>query len=159
MKLSMEELVEFLQETLAKDFFFEDDFVIEQLQVSMSELKRAKLDLPEPVAIPNSAETRMSNSRQKMKVFDGSDGKRGSNASQYDNVPGNENENGASVEEAPERTHPHSPRKHTEPSSSPSKVPNKFAFKVQPPSHAFLSQEASKQGQCARNCGHCLAGN
>lgn len=48
MKLSMEELVEFLQETLAKDFFFEDDFVIEQLQVSMTELKRAKLDLPEP---------------------------------------------------------------------------------------------------------------
>lgn len=48
MKLSMEELVEFLQETLAKDFFFEDDFVIEQLQVSMAELKRAKLDLPEP---------------------------------------------------------------------------------------------------------------
>lgn len=44
----MEELVEFLQETLAKDFFFEDDFVIEQLQISMVELKRAKLDLPEP---------------------------------------------------------------------------------------------------------------
>ncbi|ERE80314.1 USP6-like protein isoform 1 [Cricetulus griseus] len=291
MKLSMEELVEFLQETLAKDFFFEDDFVIEQLQVSMSELKRAKLDLPEPgkedeypkkplgqlppesnsacinqlsngqrsvgrpspqsnrresgsphkkhehspahhsrtgtpervrqprrksgdedsknlkheadfqrkptsgpqdssrhynhaaanqnsnaisnirkefmpkwkkpsdasafertakyafegkshsvyptptVAIPSSAETRMSNSRQKMKVFDGSDGKRGSNASQYDNVPGSENENGVSVEEAPERTHPHSPRKHAEPSSSPSKVPSKFTFKGQPPSH------------------------
>ncbi|CAN0503918.1 unnamed protein product, partial [Rangifer tarandus platyrhynchus] len=48
MRLSMEELVEFLQETLAKDFFFEDDFVIEQLQISMAELKRAKLDLPEP---------------------------------------------------------------------------------------------------------------
>ncbi|XP_007524680.1 USP6 N-terminal-like protein isoform X2 [Erinaceus europaeus] len=48
MRLSMEELVEFLQETLAKDFFFEDDFVIEQLQISMTELKRAKLDLPEP---------------------------------------------------------------------------------------------------------------
>ncbi|XP_066490471.1 USP6 N-terminal-like protein isoform X2 [Tiliqua scincoides] len=46
MKLEMEELVEFLQETLAKDFFFEDDFVIEQLQNSMAELKRAKLDLP-----------------------------------------------------------------------------------------------------------------
>uniref|UniRef100_A0A8C8RKS8 USP6 N-terminal like n=1 Tax=Pelusios castaneus TaxID=367368 RepID=A0A8C8RKS8_9SAUR len=46
LKLQMEELVEFLQETLAKDFFFEDDFVIEQLQNSMSELKRAKLDLP-----------------------------------------------------------------------------------------------------------------
>ncbi|XP_054844892.1 USP6 N-terminal-like protein [Eublepharis macularius] len=46
MKLEMEALVEFLQETLAKDFFFEDDFVIEQLQSSMAELKRAKLDLP-----------------------------------------------------------------------------------------------------------------
>ncbi|XP_051974428.1 USP6 N-terminal-like protein isoform X2 [Xyrauchen texanus] len=48
MKLSMEELVKFLQVTLAKDFFFEDDFVIEQLQNSMSELRRFKLDLPAP---------------------------------------------------------------------------------------------------------------
>ncbi|MED6272025.1 hypothetical protein CHARACLAT_026054 [Characodon lateralis] len=48
MKLSMEELVEFLQVTLAKDFFFEDDFVIEQLQASMTELRRAKLELPAP---------------------------------------------------------------------------------------------------------------
>lgn len=48
MKLSMEELIEFLQESLAKDFYFEDDFVIEQLQNSMSELKRAKMDLPPP---------------------------------------------------------------------------------------------------------------
>ncbi|XP_028669678.1 USP6 N-terminal-like protein isoform X2 [Erpetoichthys calabaricus] len=48
MKLSMEDLVEFLQETLAKDFFFDDDFVIDQLQNSMSELKRSKLDLPPP---------------------------------------------------------------------------------------------------------------
>ncbi|KAM4677214.1 USP6 N-terminal-like protein isoform 2-T2 [Discoglossus pictus] len=48
MKLSMEELIEFLQEALAKDFFFEDDFVIDQLQLSMSELKRSKLDLPPP---------------------------------------------------------------------------------------------------------------
>ncbi|XP_041269360.1 USP6 N-terminal-like protein isoform X1 [Onychostruthus taczanowskii] len=46
MKLQMEELVEFLQESLAKDFFYEDDFVIEQLQNSITELKRAKLDLP-----------------------------------------------------------------------------------------------------------------
>ncbi|NWX01208.1 US6NL protein, partial [Caloenas nicobarica] len=46
MKLQMEELVEFLQESLAKDFFYEDDFVIDQLQSSISELKRAKLDLP-----------------------------------------------------------------------------------------------------------------
>ncbi|XP_011611512.1 USP6 N-terminal-like protein isoform X2 [Takifugu rubripes] len=48
MKLSMEELVEFLQETLSKNFYFEDDFVIEQLQASMTELRRAKLDLPAP---------------------------------------------------------------------------------------------------------------
>ncbi|XP_071389330.1 USP6 N-terminal-like protein [Centroberyx affinis] len=48
MKLSMEELVEFLQVALSKDFFFEDDFVIEQLQNSMTELRRAKLELPAP---------------------------------------------------------------------------------------------------------------
>ncbi|XP_070610488.1 USP6 N-terminal-like protein isoform X2 [Erythrolamprus reginae] len=46
MKLQMEELVQFLQEALAKDFFYDDDFVIEQLQSSMAELKRAKMDLP-----------------------------------------------------------------------------------------------------------------
>ncbi|KAF6372714.1 USP6 N-terminal like [Rhinolophus ferrumequinum] len=299
MKLSMEELVEFLQETLAKDFFFEDDFVIEQLQISMAELKRAKLDLPEPgkedefpkkplgqlppesqsaglsqlsngqsvgrssphkvsrressssphkkpehsphhqsrlgtpervrqqrqksvdedskklkeeadfqrkppsgpqdsarqhdhaaanqnsnaisntrmefvpkwnkpsdvsavektakyasegksrshptftVTIPSSADPRVSNARQKGKVWDAEEGKRGSNASQYDNVP--DSENGASVEEALERAYSqsprsivyaHSPRKHAEPSSSPSKAPNKFTFKVLPPSFA-----------------------
>lgn len=48
MKLSMEELVEFLQETLSRNFYFEDDFVIEQLQASMTELRRAKLELPAP---------------------------------------------------------------------------------------------------------------
>ncbi|XP_071358350.1 USP6 N-terminal-like protein isoform X2 [Trachinotus anak] len=48
MKLSMEELVEFLQVTLSKTFFLEDDFVIEQLQTSMTELRRAKLELPAP---------------------------------------------------------------------------------------------------------------
>ncbi|XP_075967584.1 USP6 N-terminal-like protein isoform X1 [Anarhichas minor] len=48
MKLLMEELVEFLQVTLAKDFFFEDDVVVEQLQASMTELRRAKLELPAP---------------------------------------------------------------------------------------------------------------
>ncbi|KAM6214147.1 USP6 N-terminal-like protein isoform 2-T2 [Rhynchocyon petersi] len=303
MRLSMEELVEFLQETLAKDFFFEDDFVIEQLQLSMVELKRAKLDLPEPgkedeypkkplgqlppeshsagihhisngqrsigkssphagskresgtsphkkqehsprhasrvstpertrplrrksidedskkhrrevdfqgkrpsipqdnskqygnatanqnsnaisnvrkefvpkwnkpsdmsaiektakyliegksrsgdptltVSIPSSTDPRVSNVRQKMKGLDADEGKRGSNASQYDNVPGAENENGASVEEALERAYSqsprnlvysNSPRKHAEPSSSPSKVSNHFTFKVQSPSYS-----------------------
>ena len=45
MKLSMEDLVEFLQVSLSKDFFFDDDFVIEQLQNNMSELRRSKLEL------------------------------------------------------------------------------------------------------------------
>lgn len=48
MKLSMEDLVEFLQASLSKNFFFEDDFVIEQLQASMTELRRVKLELPAP---------------------------------------------------------------------------------------------------------------
>ncbi|CAN9508514.1 unnamed protein product [Ophioblennius macclurei] len=48
MKLSMEELVEFLQVSLSKNFYLEDDVVIEQLQASMSELRRAKLELPAP---------------------------------------------------------------------------------------------------------------
>ncbi|XP_061663470.1 USP6 N-terminal-like protein isoform X2 [Syngnathoides biaculeatus] len=48
MKLSMEELVDFLQVTLARNFFFEDDFVVEQLQASVAELRRAKLEMPAP---------------------------------------------------------------------------------------------------------------
>ncbi|XP_072309920.1 USP6 N-terminal-like protein isoform X2 [Eucyclogobius newberryi] len=48
MKLSMEELVEFLQVSLSKNFYYEDDIVIEQLQVSMTELRKAKLELPAP---------------------------------------------------------------------------------------------------------------
>ena len=52
LKLSMEELVEFLQVALAKDFFFEDDFVIEQLQTSMTELRKSKLELPPPGTAP-----------------------------------------------------------------------------------------------------------
>ncbi|CAG5927314.1 USP6 N-terminal-like protein isoform 2-T3 [Menidia menidia] len=48
LKLSMEELVEFLQVSLAKNFYFEDDFVVDQLQASMTELRKAKLDLPAP---------------------------------------------------------------------------------------------------------------
>ncbi|KAM3926443.1 USP6 N-terminal-like protein isoform 2-T2 [Leptodactylus fuscus] len=48
MKLTMEDLIEFLQESLAKNFGYEDDYVIDQLQISMTELRRAKLDLPPP---------------------------------------------------------------------------------------------------------------
>lgn len=57
MKLSMEELVEFLQESLSKNFYFDDDVVIEQLQASMTELRRAKLDLPAPGTDTHTGET------------------------------------------------------------------------------------------------------
>lgn len=40
--------MEFLQVTLSKNFYYEDDFVIEQLQASMTELRKAKLELPPP---------------------------------------------------------------------------------------------------------------
>ena len=40
----MEELGHFLQTTLAKDFGYEDNMVIDSLQVSMEELRKAKMD-------------------------------------------------------------------------------------------------------------------
>ncbi|NXJ36394.1 US6NL protein, partial [Ciconia maguari] len=309
MKLQMEELVEFLQESLAKDFFYEDDFVIDQLQNSISELKRAKLDLPvagkedelpkkplgqipsgpqpamlnstpmlngqnstgtqtsrrterrpppgeEPESSPNNRtrinslekkpslkqqktrpiETQSSmpknevdtrrkpqptepdnsrqynnaaanqnsnatsntrrefvpkwnkpsdikiiektmkltaevkgrpinhsvlgpppspgemqplNVKQKMRVLDADEGKRGSNASQYDNVPEVENENENLVEEMLERAHPqsprhvtysNSPRKQTEKIPTPLKIPNNYTFTSQPRSPKYSSQ-------------------
>ncbi|XP_033934969.1 USP6 N-terminal-like protein isoform X2 [Pseudochaenichthys georgianus] len=48
LKMSLEELREFLQERIAQTFFFSDDEVIEQLQSSMMELRKRKLDLPPP---------------------------------------------------------------------------------------------------------------
>ncbi|KAM6290374.1 USP6 N-terminal-like protein [Porphyrio hochstetteri] len=308
MKLQMEELVEFLQESLAKDFFYEDDFVIDQLQNSISELKRAKLDLPvagkedefpkkplgqipsgpqpavlnsapmlngqnstgtqtrrterrpfpeeEPESSPNNrkrinslekrpslkqqktrpietqssiskneadtrrkpqppeqdnsrqynnaaanqnsnatsntrrefvpkwnkpsdmkiiektmkltaevkgrpinhlvsgpppspGETQPLNMKQKMRVLDADEGKRGSNASQYDNVPEAENESENLVEEMLERAHPQSPRhviysnssrKQTEKIPSPLKIPNNYTFNSQPRSPKYSSQ-------------------
>uniref|UniRef100_A0A8C3YSX7 USP6 N-terminal-like protein n=1 Tax=Catagonus wagneri TaxID=51154 RepID=A0A8C3YSX7_9CETA len=302
MKLSMEELVEFLQETLAKEFFFEDDFVIEQLQISMAELKRAKLDLPEPGkedefpkkplgqlppeclsagvshlsngqrsvgrssphtggrresgssphktlehrapdqgeggtpegvrqprrksvdeeskklkeeagfprrlpaapqdssrpyshaaanqnsnatsqvrkefvpkwnkpsdmsaiertakyalegrgraahptlrgGVPSPADPRVPNVRQKVKVLDADEGKRGSNASQYDNVPEGE---GGAVEEALERASAHSPRRQAEPGASPPRAPPKFTLQVQPPGHGHARPPAQADGE------------
>ncbi|NWZ47661.1 US6NL protein, partial [Haliaeetus albicilla] len=308
MKLQMEELVEFLQESLAKDFFYEDDFVIDQLQNSLSELKRAKLDLPvagkedefpkkplgqipsgpqpamlnstpvlngqnstgtqttrterrpspeeEPESSPNNrkiinslekkpsvkqqktrpietqssmpknevdtrrkpqpteqdnsrqynnaaanqnsnatsntrkefvprwnkpsdikiiektmkltaevkgrpinhlvsgppqnpGETQPLNVKQKMRVLDADEGKRGSNASQYDNVPEVDNESENLVEETLERARPqsprhvtysNSPRKQTEKVPTPLKIPNNYAFTSQPRSPKYSSQ-------------------
>lgn len=42
----MEELFEFFQGSIAQDFGYDDDRVIESLQEAMEELKRAKLDIP-----------------------------------------------------------------------------------------------------------------
>ncbi|KAK2819773.1 hypothetical protein Q7C36_021419 [Tachysurus vachellii] len=48
LKMPLEELREFLQEKIAQSFELSDDIVIEQLQVSMTELRKMKLDLPSP---------------------------------------------------------------------------------------------------------------
>ncbi|KAM7015967.1 USP6 N-terminal-like protein [Tautogolabrus adspersus] len=48
LKMSLEELREFLQERIAQSFFYSDDVIIEELQASMTELRKMKLDLPPP---------------------------------------------------------------------------------------------------------------
>ncbi|XP_041853519.1 ubiquitin carboxyl-terminal hydrolase 6 [Melanotaenia boesemani] len=48
LKLQLEDLREFLQEQLAASFFLPDDMAVEQLQVSLSELRSKKLDQPPP---------------------------------------------------------------------------------------------------------------
>lgn len=46
--MSLEELREFLQERIAQTFSNSDDIIVEQLQASMTELRKMKLDLPPP---------------------------------------------------------------------------------------------------------------
>ncbi|XP_069713912.1 USP6 N-terminal-like protein isoform X1 [Phaenicophaeus curvirostris] len=48
LKMPLEDLREFLQEKIAASLQYEDDAVIEQLQVSMTELRKMKFDLPPP---------------------------------------------------------------------------------------------------------------
>ncbi|XP_030307114.1 USP6 N-terminal-like protein isoform X2 [Calypte anna] len=48
LKMTLEDLREFLQEKTATSLQYEDDAIIEQLQVSMTELRRMKIDLPPP---------------------------------------------------------------------------------------------------------------
>ncbi|GFR69450.1 USP6 N-terminal-like protein [Elysia marginata] len=54
MKMQMEELLTFFQTNLEKDFVYEDDTVIEQLQICMEELRKARMALP-PKAKKNEA--------------------------------------------------------------------------------------------------------
>lgn len=44
--MKMEDLVEFFQGKLEKDFGYDDDYTMEMLQVSSDELRRAKMDIP-----------------------------------------------------------------------------------------------------------------
>ncbi|XP_053333796.1 USP6 N-terminal-like protein [Clarias gariepinus] len=46
LKMPLEDLREFLQESISSSFHMNDDVVIEQLQSSLSELRKMKLDLP-----------------------------------------------------------------------------------------------------------------
>ncbi|NXS39933.1 US6NL protein, partial [Balaeniceps rex] len=48
LKMTLEDLREFLQEKIAASLQYEDDAIIEQLQVSMTELRKMKFDLPPP---------------------------------------------------------------------------------------------------------------
>ncbi|XP_054626155.1 USP6 N-terminal-like protein isoform X2 [Dunckerocampus dactyliophorus] len=48
LKMSLDELREFLQERIAQTFFSSDDVVMEQLRASMTELRKMKLDFPPP---------------------------------------------------------------------------------------------------------------
>ncbi|KAG7482110.1 hypothetical protein JOB18_013236 [Solea senegalensis] len=47
-KMCLEELRDFMQERIAQTFFYSDDVVIKELQASMTELQKMKLDLPPP---------------------------------------------------------------------------------------------------------------
>ncbi|XP_013398164.2 USP6 N-terminal-like protein [Lingula anatina] len=46
LKMKMEDLVQFFQGSLEKEFGFDDDIVMENLQICMEELRRANMDLP-----------------------------------------------------------------------------------------------------------------
>uniref|UniRef100_A0A3P9K778 USP6 N-terminal-like protein n=1 Tax=Oryzias latipes TaxID=8090 RepID=A0A3P9K778_ORYLA len=48
LKMSLEELRDFLQERISRTLLLSDDVMVEQLQASMSELRKMKLDLPPP---------------------------------------------------------------------------------------------------------------
>ncbi|KAJ8249394.1 hypothetical protein GJAV_G00234330 [Gymnothorax javanicus] len=52
LKLPLEDLREFLQETISRTFFLSDDVVVEQLQVSLAELRRMKMEPAKPEEFP-----------------------------------------------------------------------------------------------------------
>lgn len=46
LKMNLEDLREFLQDKIGLSFLYSDDVIIDQLQASMAELRKMKLDLP-----------------------------------------------------------------------------------------------------------------
>lgn len=46
----LDQITDFIQFQLHKNFGYDDDYVIKNLQISMDELKRAKMDLPPPAS-------------------------------------------------------------------------------------------------------------
>lgn len=44
--MNLEDLREFLQDKIGLSFLYSDDVIIDQLQASMAELRKMKLDLP-----------------------------------------------------------------------------------------------------------------
>nr|XP_046205804.1 USP6 N-terminal-like protein isoform X1 [Oncorhynchus gorbuscha] len=48
LKMNLEDLREFLQDKIGLSFLYSDDVIIDQLQASMAELRKMKLDLPPP---------------------------------------------------------------------------------------------------------------
>ncbi|KAG8138451.1 hypothetical protein E2320_004348 [Naja naja] len=94
-------------------------------------------------------EAQLFNLKQKVRVWDVDESKRGSNASQYDNVPEADLENGNLMEQVPERVFVPSPRstafssgsrKEIEKGSSPPKISNSYAFSSQPRVLRYSSQ-------------------
>ncbi|XP_039375398.1 USP6 N-terminal-like protein isoform X3 [Mauremys reevesii] len=98
---------------------------------------------------PSLGEPQPLNVKQKMRGLDADEGKRGSNASQYDNIPGVDHENENPVEEMLERAHPQNPRNVTHSSSprkqgakipGPLKISNNYAVSSQLRSPRYSSQ-------------------
>ncbi|NXL05174.1 US6NL protein, partial [Mesembrinibis cayennensis] len=126
-----------------------DTKIIEKTMKLTAEVKGRPINHSVSAPPPSPGETQPLNVKQKMRVLDADEGKRGSNASQYDNVPEGENENENLVEEMLERAHPqsprhvaysNSPRKQTEKIATPLKIPNNYTFTSQPRSPKYSSQ-------------------
>ncbi|ETE58255.1 hypothetical protein L345_16023, partial [Ophiophagus hannah] len=94
-------------------------------------------------------EAQLFNLKQKVRIWDVDESKRGSNASQYDNVPEADLENGNLMEQVTERVVVPSPRstvfssgsrKEIEKGSSPPKISNSYVFSSQPRVPRYSSQ-------------------